>query len=265
MKIGLTENMIITTEGPSIKKYPKLKSIKDLIQNFSLIQESNFQAIDELPTLCLPNPEPSKIICLAKNYPEHAKEMGVEPKNLPSSPSLFLKPPSSMIGPNEKILFPPKVEEIHHEIELAVIIGKKGKNINLTAITDHIFGYSILMDITARDVQSIAKKKGQPWFVSKGFDTFCPFGPMIVTKKEIPTPQNLILELKVNNKIRQKGNTNQMIFPIDKIISYCSTITTLEPGDIIATGTPSGVGPLYHGDVIEASIESIGTLKIGVE
>jgi len=265
MKIGISKNSVITSEASLIKKYISLSSLKEIILDFSLIETSEYELLDNIPPLDLPINNPSKIICLAKNYPDHAVEMGVEPRNLPPIPSLFLKPPSSLLGPNRNIYFPPEVEEIHHEIELAVVIGKKGKNIEPLRSIDYIFGYSILLDITARDFQAIAKKEGRPWFVSKGFDTFCPLGPFIVLKNEILNPQNLDLELKVNGKIRQKGNTSQMIFSIPDIISYCSTITTLEPGDIIATGTPSGVGPLAREDKITATIQSIGTLEIGVD
>ncbi|MCK4849096.1 MAG: fumarylacetoacetate hydrolase family protein [Candidatus Heimdallarchaeota archaeon] len=208
---------------------------------------------------------PSKIICLAKNYSAHAVEMGVLPQELPKTPSLFLKPPSSLIGPNENIIIPPQTNEVHHEVELAVIIGKRGKNISLKDAYDYIFGYTILLDITARDLQSNAKQKGRPWSVAKGFDTFCPIGPVITTKDEVPNPQSLGIELSVNKELRQQGNTRDMLFKIDQIIHYCSSVFTLEPGDIIATGTPEGVGMFDHGDILHASIEKLGFFEIGVE
>ncbi|MHA1513286.1 MAG: fumarylacetoacetate hydrolase family protein [Candidatus Hodarchaeales archaeon] len=208
---------------------------------------------------------PSKIICLAKNYSAHAIEMGVVPQELPKVPSLFLKPPSSLIGPNEKIIIPIQTNEVHHEVELAIIIGKRGKNISLNNAYDYIFGYTILLDITARDLQSNAKKKGRPWSVAKGFDTFCPIGPVITTTDEIPNPQSLEIKLSLNDELRQKGNTKDMLFKIDQIVQYCSSVFTLEPGDIIATGTPEGVGTFNRGDSLHASIEKLGSLVIGVE
>ncbi|MFX0016071.1 MAG: fumarylacetoacetate hydrolase family protein [Promethearchaeota archaeon] len=206
----------------------------------------------------------STIICLARNYLDHAKEMGIEPKNLPSNPVLFLKPKSALIGPGQNIVFPPQAKQVDHEVELAVVIGKKGKNISQEESLDFVFGYTILLDITARDIQALAKKKGHPWFPSKGFDTFSPIGPFIVTSDEIKDPHKLDIELRVNDQIKQKGNTRDMIFKIGQILSYCSTITTLHPGDLIATGTPAGVGPVKKGDKISATIESIGTLEVGV-
>lgn len=200
---------------------------------------------------------PSKIICLGRNYAEHAKELGHE---VPKEPVIFLKPPSALIGPNQTIILPRKSKEIHHEVELAVIIGKRGKNIPREKAMDYILGYTILLDITARDLQWEAKRKGLPWTVAKGFDTFAPIGPRVVPKEEL-NPSNLEIGLKVNGEVRQLSRTSRMIFKIPEIIEYISSIMTLEKGDIIATGTPEGVGPLRHGDIVEAWIEGIGTLK----
>ncbi|AIF68520.1 acylpyruvase [Palaeococcus pacificus DY20341] len=200
---------------------------------------------------------PSKVICLGRNYEEHAKELGHE---VPQEPVIFLKPPSSLIGPDKTIILPRKSKEVHHEVELAVIIGKRGKNIPKTKAMDYVLGYTVFMDITARDLQWEAKKKGLPWTLAKGFDTFAPIGPRIVDKREIDV-SDLEIGLKVNGEVRQLSRTSKMIFKIDEIISYVSSIMTLEKGDIIATGTPEGVGPLRHGDVVEAWIEGIGVLK----
>jgi 2-keto-4-pentenoate hydratase/2-oxohepta-3-ene-1,7-dioic acid hydratase in catechol pathway len=267
MKYGMSEESLIVMDGNKIKMYPNLDDITHIIKNSNLLEQSKYDKLHSHPTLELPIRYPSKIICLAKNYIDHAKEMGVSPKDIPAlsvNPSLFLKPPSSLIGPGDKIIIPPQCEKVHHEVELAVIIGKNGKNIAVENSHEFIFGYSIILDITARNIQSIAKKNGKPWFQAKGYDTFAPFGPLIVTSDEIPDPQNLNLELKVNEVTKQKGNTKEMIFNIKEIISYTSSIVTLEPGDIIATGTPSGVGPLSRGDNITATIESIGILEVGV-
>ncbi len=201
--------------------------------------------------------DPSKIVCLGRNYAKHAQEMKSE---VPKEPIIFLKPPSSLIGPDEKIILPKRSNNVHHEVELAVIISKRAKNVEPDKAMDFVLGYTILLDITARDLQDEAKKKGLPWSVSKGFDTFAPIGPRVVGAEEID-PHNLEIGLKVNGEVRQRGNTSQMLFKIPEIISYISSIMTLESGDIIATGTPEGVGRIEHGDVIEAWIEGIGVLR----
>ena len=200
---------------------------------------------------------PSKIICLGRNYAEHAKELGHE---VPKEPVIFLKPPSSLIGPNGAIILPRKSKRVDHEVELAVIIGKRGRRIPRERAMDYVLGYTILMDITARDLQWEAKRRGLPWTVSKGFDTFAPVGPRVVDKRELDV-SDLELGLKVNGELRQLARTSEMIFKIPEIIEYVSGIMTLEPGDIIATGTPAGVGPLRHGDKVEAWIEGIGKLQ----
>ncbi|WP_258085068.1 fumarylacetoacetate hydrolase family protein [Thermococcus thermotolerans] len=201
--------------------------------------------------------KPSKIICLGRNYAEHAKELGHE---VPKEPVIFLKPPSSLIGPKQAIILPRKSKHVDHEVELAVIIGKRGKRIPRERAMDYVLGYTILMDITARDLQWEAKRRGLPWTVSKGFDTFAPVGPRVVDKRELDV-SDLELGLKVNGELRQLARTSEMIFKIPEIIEYVSGIMTLEPGDIIATGTPAGVGPLRHGDKVEAWIEGIGKLE----
>jgi len=257
MKFGKSQGSVVTWEGQTIKEYPALDTINSFIIDQGLIDsETSFPLADpsELELMI----KPSKIICLAKNYSAHAVEMGVSPQELPKAPSLFLKPPSSLIGPEGKIIIPQQTNEVHHEVELAI-------NIPITDVYDYIFGYTILLDITARDLQSSAKKKGRPWSVAKGFDTFCPIGPVITTKDEVPDPHSLEVELRVNDGVRQKGNTKDMLFKIDQIVQYCSSIFTLEPGDIIATGTPEGVGTFDRGDSLYASIEKLGSLKIGVE
>lgn len=199
---------------------------------------------------------PTKIVAIGRNYAEHAEEMRSE---IPKEPVIFLKPPSSLIGPNSTIVLPEMSKRVEHEVELAVIMGKRAKNVPEEDAMDHVFGYTILLDITARDIQAEAKKRGLPWSVSKGFDTFAPVGPRIALRDEI-NPYNLDIWLKVNGELRQRGNTSDMLFKIPRLIAYISNIMTLEPGDIIATGTPKGVGPIEDGDVIEAYVEGIGTL-----
>ena len=200
---------------------------------------------------------PSKIVCLGRNYAEHAKELGHE---VPEEPVIFLKPPSALIGPNQAIILPRKSEHVDHEVELAVIIGKRAKGVRAEKAMDYVLGYTILLDITARDLQWEAKRKGLPWTVAKGFDTFAPVGPRIVDKRELRI-DDLEIGLKVNGEVRQLARTSEMIFKVPEIIEYVSGIMTLEPGDIIATGTPAGVGPLRHGDKVEAWIEGIGKLE----
>ncbi|NPA76010.1 MAG: fumarylacetoacetate hydrolase family protein [Euryarchaeota archaeon] len=200
---------------------------------------------------------PTKIVAVGRNYRAHAEEMQ---SAVPKEPVLFLKPPSAIIGPDSDILLPPQTRRVEHEVELAVIIGKRAKNVSEEEAMKHVFGYTILLDLTARDLQAEAKKRGLPWSVSKGFDTFAPVGPRIVPADEL-APESVSISLKVNGELRQRGNTRDMIFTVPFLISYISRIMTLEPGDIIATGTPAGVGEIKDGDVIEAKIEKIGVLR----
>ncbi len=203
---------------------------------------------------------PTKIICLARTYRKHAEEMNSE---LPSTPILFLKPSSAIIHNYEDIVIPNLSKEVHYEGELAVVIGKGGKNISKKEAWDHIIGYAAFLDITARDLQNKAKKKGHPWSVSKGFDTFAPISD-IVKKEEVPDPHRLSINLWRNNQLRQKSNTRYMVFTIDEIIEYVSRIMTLEPGDVIATGTPEGVGKMNRGDHVTLAIEHVGKLEHNV-
>ncbi|WP_297509032.1 fumarylacetoacetate hydrolase family protein [Thermococcus sp.] len=203
---------------------------------------------------------PSKIIALAKNYAEHAKEME---SDVPERPVFFLKPPSSLIGPGEPIILPRMSKRVDHEVELAVIIGKRAKRVPAEKAMDYILGYTILLDITARDLQAEARERGLPWSLSKGFDTFAPVGPRIVDRRGLNIA-DLEIGLKVNNEVKQLGRTSEMVFTVPEIIEYISSIMTLEPGDIIATGTPAGVGPLRHGDKVEAWIEGIGKVEFEV-
>lgn len=201
-----------------------------------------------------------KLICLARTYPKHAKEMK---SKTPESPLLFLKPNSSVIFDNDSIIFPEMSTCLHHEIELGVVIGEKCKNITEKEALNYVYGYCVCLDITARDIQTVAKKNGWPWGIAKGFDTFAPISNVIL-KEEILNSNNLDLELKVNGKIRQKCNTSEMIFTVEKLISYISNIMTLNPGDLIMTGTPEGVGEIQKGDILEAKMHDIYNLKVNV-
>jgi 2-keto-4-pentenoate hydratase/2-oxohepta-3-ene-1,7-dioic acid hydratase in catechol pathway len=197
---------------------------------------------------------PGKIICVGRNYSEHIKEQNAE---LPTTPLLFLKPPSSVIGPSQTILLPPQSQQVDHEAELVVVIGKRGRWIQPNEASSHIYGYTIGNDVTARDLQ---RRDGQ-WTRSKGFDTFCPLGPWIDTEFD---PTDAIITCHVNDVLRQMASTRDMIFNITQIIAFSSSIMTLEVGDVIMTGTPAGISPLNPGDVVEAAIDGLGKLRNSV-
>ncbi len=244
------------------RRFSEVKTFTELgaVHNLSKVQ------------LAAPIPRPRKnIMCLGWNYAEHEKETasirGRESK-IPEAPVIFTKAPTTVNGPYGNIVIDPSVsEEIDWEAELAVIIGKGGKNIREEDALSHVFGYTVLNDVTARDLQSRHKQ----FFKGKSIDGYCPMGPWIVTADEITDPQQLTLRLRVNGIIKQEGNTSMMIFPVRTIIAVLSNGMTLEPGDIIATGTPSGVGfarnpPefLKAGDVVETEVEGVGTMRNAV-
>ncbi len=197
-----------------------------------------------------------KIVCVGQNYRAHIKEMSSEE---PPEPVLFLKPFSSLIGDGEEIIIPAGIGSVHHEVELALIIGRDGKKIPADKAMQHVRSVAVFNDITARDLQTTARQAGLPWALSKGMDTFAPMGAP-VSRREVKDLHSLELELRVNGEFRQKGNTAQMIFPPEDLISFISRYMTLERGDVIATGTPSGVGPLKNGDLVEARIAGVGKL-----
>jgi 2-keto-4-pentenoate hydratase/2-oxohepta-3-ene-1,7-dioic acid hydratase in catechol pathway len=201
--------------------------------------------------------EPGKIVCVGRNYREHAAELGNE---VPSEPLLFFKPPSSLLAPGRPIRRPASLSQrVDYEGELAVIIGKRCYRLQDDDVRPYIFGYTCLNDVTARDLQN---KDGQ-WTRAKGFDTFCPVGPIITT--EIDPWSGVKVETLVNGETRQSGSTAMFIFPLDVILRYISAAMTLEPGDLIATGTPKGVGPLQPGDLAEVRVEGVGSLRNPVE
>ncbi len=203
----------------------------------------------------LPPVAPSKIVCLGRNYPDHAKEQNAE---LPSLPMLFLKPPSALIAHRETILLPPESRQVDYEGELAVVLGKQARQVNAESARDFILGYTIANDVTARDLQH----QDSQWTRAKGFDTFCPLGPWIETDMD---PFDAIITTHVNGTLRQMGSSKEMNFPIYQLVAYISTIMTLEPGDLILSGTPAGVGPIQDGDVVRVNIEGIGELVNPVE
>lgn len=194
--------------------------------------------------------EPGKIVCVGRNYAAHAKELGNE---VPKEPLLFFKPPSSVIGPDGVVMLPPESEKIEYEAEVAVVIGKRLRRGSEAEARDAVFGYTASCDVTARDLQ---KKDGQ-WTRAKGFDTFCPLGPWIVSGAEVPAT----VALSVNGEPKQNGRTADMVFSVPVLLAYISQAMTLEPGDVVLTGTPEGVGPLAHGDAVTVSISGIGALS----
>jgi len=197
--------------------------------------------------------QPSKIVCVGRNYREHAAELGNE---VPSEPLIFLKPPSALIGPGQAIIRPKISARVDFEGELGVVIGKHCRNLEADDdVHPYILGYTCLNDVTARDLQ----KKDSQWTRGKGFDTFCPVGPIV--SDEIDPWSGIAVETRVNAELRQQGNTRDFIFQLDVVIRYMSQVMTLLPGDLIATGTPSGVGPLTAGDVVEVTVQGIGTLR----
>jgi len=200
---------------------------------------------------------PTKILAVARNYKAHAEEMKVD---VPVEPNFFLKPPSSLLAPGGQVILPATSSRVDYEVELAAIVKSSMKSIMPGAVKSMLLGYTVMVDVTARDIQATAKKTGMPWTIAKGYDTFAPIGPRIVASDDLD-PSGLNIWLKVNGEFRQRGNTNQMIFSVEELISYISHIMTLEPMDVIATGTPSGVGPMRDGDIIEAGIDDIGTLR----
>lgn len=201
-----------------------------------------------------------KIICLLRNYRAHAAEMKSEP---PKEPYFFIKPSTSIVHDGGAVIIPPQSKNVHHEVELAVVIDKTATKVPKARAMEHVSAYAVLLDMTARDIQDEAKKAGRPWSVAKGFDTFAPVSEAVPGGR-VPNPHNLEIWLKVGGELRQKGSTSQMIYDIPTVIEYVSHIMTLEPGDIIATGTPEGVGPVKAGDVVEAGIDGVGTLKVKV-
>lgn len=198
---------------------------------------------------------PSKILCIGLNYRKHAEEMN---KALPEEPMIFSKPPSSVLDPEGTIVRPPESKEVHYEGELAVVIAKRCRRVSAANAHEVIAGYTLLNDVTARDLQ----RKDVQYTRGKGFDTFAPFGPRIVTGLN---PEELNITLRVNGEVRQSSPVSDMIFTVAQIIEHVSNAMTLEPGDIIATGTPSGVGELNAGDVVEVEIPEIGVLRNRVE
>ena len=218
--------------------------------NLSL--EGSEPSVSLSEAVLLPPVAPSKIVCVGRNYREHAAELG---NPMPSEPLLFLKAPSAIIGQGESIELPPSSERVEHEGELAVVIGRRcGRLTDAEDPLAYVLGYTCLNDVTARDLQ----RRDVQFTRGKSFDTFCPVGPYVVTG---PDPSDLLVETRVNGEVRQSGRTSAMAFPVPHLLRYISNAMTLEPGDLIATGTPAGVGPLRDGDLVEVEVEGVGILS----
>jgi len=214
-------------------------------------------------TLLAPVPNPAKIVCLGLNYRDHAAECGMD---APAEPILFSKYATALIGHGAAIVLPASSDQVDYEAELVVVIGRGGKDIPVGRALDHVGGYAVGNDVSARDWQ--LGKPGKQWMAGKTFDTFAPVGPAVVTADEVPDPQALGIRLRVNGDTMQDSSTAQLVFPVAEVVAYLSRIFTLEPGDLIFTGTPPGVGMarkppawLKPGDVVEVEIDGLGTLR----
>ena len=207
--------------------------------------------------LACPLPAPNRILAIGRNYADHAKELG---NAIPDEPVVFQKANSSIIGPGESIVLPTAIGQVDHEGELLVVIRTGGQDIALDTALEHVAGYSIINDVTARAKSKALQAKGYPWFLAKCRDTFGPIGPVVVAASSLAEQFPLTIDVTVNGTLRQHGTTDQMIHDVAALIHYLSTVTELMPGDCIATGTPSGVGPLVAGDSVTVTISGIGTL-----
>ena len=202
-----------------------------------------------------------KIVCIGRNYAEHIKELG---NQTPDKPVIFIKPGSSLVSSGGTVVIPGYSDDCHHEIELAVLIGKTAKDVTAEAALGYVSGYAVALDLTLRDVQGVQKEKGLPWEIAKAFDTSCPLSDFVPVS-QVDNPQELQLKLTVSGEVRQNGNTRDMIRSIAELIAATSAYFTLEEGDVLLTGTPSGVGRIVSGDRLEASIEQVGMLSVSVE
>jgi 2-keto-4-pentenoate hydratase/2-oxohepta-3-ene-1,7-dioic acid hydratase in catechol pathway len=214
-------------------------------------------------TITLPTGEavrPGKLLCIGRNYAAHVREMG-DVADLPQEPVVFLKPSTALVASGGAVVLPRQSEDVHHEVELVAVIGREGKHVPEAEALGYVAAYALGLDLTARDLQAKAKAAKGPWSVAKGFDTFAPLGPL-TPAAEIPDPQALTIELKVNGQTRQHGTTDHMIFPVARLVAYLSTVFTLEPGDLVYTGTPEGVGPVRAGDRLEATGTALAPLVV---
>lgn len=212
-------------------------------------------------TLTLPDGRdlrPGKVLCIGRNYVAHVIEMGGREGD---EPVVFLKPSTALVEDGGTLVLPRQSAEIHHEVELVAVIGTGGKDIAEADALGHVAAYALGLDMTARDLQAEAKKGGKPWSVAKGFDTFAPLGPL-VDAAEVPDPQAIDITLTIDGAVRQHGSTALMAFSVARIVAYLSSVFTLEPGDLIYTGTPEGVGPVHDGETLVATGTGLPTLTV---
>ncbi|MBP2293920.1 fumarylacetoacetate hydrolase family protein [Azospirillum rugosum] len=202
-----------------------------------------------------------RIYCVGRNYAAHAREMGADPDREP--PFFFMKPADAIVPEGSTIPYPPKTANLHHEIELVAAIGKGGRDIPVESALDHVYGYAVGLDMTRRDLQNAAKKEGKPWDMGKGFDQSAPCGP-IRRAADIGHPDKGAVTLSVNGAERQRGDLSDLIWSVSETISYLSGLVELQPGDLIYTGTPEGVGAVVSGDTLEGAVEGVGTITITI-
>lgn len=200
-----------------------------------------------------------KVLCIGRNYARHAAEMN---SPLPEIPMVFLKPATALTGPGSRIVLPPNIGEVHHEVELVALVGKRLRHASRDEAGSAVAAWAVGLDMTARDVQAKAKKAGHPWSVAKGYDTFAPIGGFASPSGFDPAAA--LIRLAVNGEVVQEGSTSDMIFDVPTLLAYCSTVFTLEPGDLLYTGTPEGVGPVNAGDVLRAEVEGLPPLEVSV-
>ena len=236
-----------------------LLDVSALRRILSSVDEEEGYLVSARPLRLLsPIARPKKIIALGMNYRSHAKELG---RGAPSEPIIFAKAPTSVIGHEEPVKYYRELDRTDPEVELGVVISRRARNVKAGDALSFVGGYVVVNDVTARSVQERDMASRQPWFRSKSLDTFCPLGPAIVLPDEMPNPNELNLQLRVNGELRQNSNTRELIFNVENLLEYITQYITLEPGDLIATGTPEGIAPVRPGDMMEAWIEGIGTLR----
>ncbi len=233
------------------------ETIMEVMKTLKEIRPLDDLKLKKQYTLLPPIGRPQKILCMGRNYKAHAQELG---NPVPEEPIFFSKSPSSLIAHGENIRLPKDAGRVDFEGELAVVLGRRASHVSQKSALDFVAGFSILNDVTARELQKKDIKDGKPWFRAKSFDTFCPFGPCLVPKDAIDDYHQLQLQVRVNGEVKQSAKLSEMVFDLPEVIAYFSKHCTLEPGDVIATGTPAGVGPLAAGDTVECEITQIGKL-----
>jgi len=258
LRHGVPIEPVTTIQGMLESGEYNIKAIRQVV-DFLVRQRMTKQVLVHSDAVMkAPILRPPKIVALGLNYRLHAKEGSFE---VPTEPVIFMKAGSSVIGPNETVRIPKGMGRMDHEVELAVIIGKKASGVKRRHAYEHVAGYTICNDVTARALQSRDIEKRHPWFRSKSFDTFTPLGPWMVSADAIEPPVHLSLECRVNGRLRQRSNTRHLLFDIPAIIEFVSRHISLEPGDVISTGTPEGIGPIKHGDTMSCTVAKIGELR----